>query len=124
MLACTTATIPAPERAKRAIWGGRMARRREAPSTGRGGAPSLATLDDHFAYIHVDTLGSVDVLFNSHGGEAERRSYDPFGAHRDPDDWTKPLPTPPVAAEAEAVAARVAQTLNGVGHAVERSCWI
>ncbi|AUX38499.1 uncharacterized protein SOCE836_107430 [Sorangium cellulosum] len=30
---------PLPERAERAIWEGRTARRREAPSTGRGGHP-------------------------------------------------------------------------------------
>jgi len=35
-------------------------------------------------YLHVDHLGSVDVVTNEQGGELERRSYTPFGARRNP----------------------------------------
>jgi YD repeat-containing protein len=34
--------------------------------------------------VHVDHLGSIDVLTNEAGGVEERRSYDAFGARRNP----------------------------------------
>jgi hypothetical protein len=34
--------------------------------------------------VHVDHLGSIDVLTNAAGGIKERRSYDAFGARRNP----------------------------------------
>jgi RHS repeat-associated protein len=35
-------------------------------------------------YVHVDHLGSVDVLTDASGNVVEHRSYDPFGARRNP----------------------------------------
>ncbi|MDC0747778.1 FG-GAP-like repeat-containing protein [Polyangium mundeleinium] len=35
-------------------------------------------------YLHVDNLGSIDVVTNGAGSQHERRSYDPFGARRNP----------------------------------------
>src|SRR5262249_42156851 len=40
-------------------------------------------------YMHVDHLGSVDVLTNADGDVVERRSYDPFGQRRNP-VWGQP----------------------------------
>ncbi|MBK9261553.1 MAG: hypothetical protein IPM54_17325 [Polyangiaceae bacterium] len=40
-------------------------------------------------FLHTDHLGSVDVVSNENGGVDERRSYDPFGARRNP-EWGKP----------------------------------
>src|SRR5262249_8600767 len=40
-------------------------------------------------YVHPDNLGSLDVLSDEHGTEAGRRSYDAFGALRNP-EWGKP----------------------------------
>ncbi len=40
-------------------------------------------------YLHTDHAGSVDVVSTSTGALDERRSYDPFGARRNP-DWGKP----------------------------------
>ena len=42
-------------------------------------------------YAHVDHLGSVDVLTDDGGKLVERRSYDTFGARRNP-LWGKPPP--------------------------------
>ncbi|MFS8066644.1 MAG: RHS repeat domain-containing protein, partial [Byssovorax sp.] len=42
-------------------------------------------------YVHVDHLGSVDVVTREDGSVAERRSYDPFGQRRNP-VWDKPVP--------------------------------
>jgi RHS repeat-associated protein len=42
-------------------------------------------------YIHVDHLGSVDVLTDANGAVAERRSYDAFGQRRNP-GWGQPPP--------------------------------
>ncbi|MDI3282659.1 RHS repeat-associated core domain-containing protein [Polyangium sp. 15x6] len=41
-------------------------------------------------YLHVDHLGSVDVVSNEMGTEVDRRSYDPFGARRNPQWGTPP----------------------------------
>ncbi|HVK64110.1 MAG TPA: RHS repeat-associated core domain-containing protein, partial [Polyangium sp.] len=41
-------------------------------------------------YLHVDHLGSVDVVSNETGTAVERRSYDPFGARRNPQWGTPP----------------------------------
>ncbi|MDC3957499.1 RHS repeat-associated core domain-containing protein [Polyangium jinanense] len=35
-------------------------------------------------YLHVDALGSIDVVTDSLGGNAERTSFDPFGGRRNP----------------------------------------
>ena len=35
-------------------------------------------------YVHVKHLGSIDVLPNEAGDVEERRSYDAFGARRNP----------------------------------------
>ena len=40
-------------------------------------------------YLHTDHAGSVDVVSTGTGALDERRSYDPFGARRNP-DWGKP----------------------------------
>ncbi|MBK9261550.1 MAG: hypothetical protein IPM54_17310 [Polyangiaceae bacterium] len=40
-------------------------------------------------FLHTDHLGSIDVVSNENGGVDERRSYDPFGARRNP-EWGKP----------------------------------
>ncbi|WP_438023101.1 RHS repeat-associated core domain-containing protein [Sorangium sp. So ce233] len=42
-------------------------------------------------YVHVDHLGSVDVLTDEDGDVVERRSYDPFGQRRNP-EWGEPAP--------------------------------
>ncbi len=42
-------------------------------------------------YLHVDHLGSVDVVTREDGSVAEQRSYDPFGQRRSP-VWGKPAP--------------------------------
>ena len=42
-------------------------------------------------YVHVDHLGSVDVLTDGNGKVAERRSYDPFGQRRN-QVWGQPVP--------------------------------
>ncbi|XXS69730.1 RHS repeat-associated core domain-containing protein [Sorangium sp. So ce131] len=42
-------------------------------------------------YVHVDHLGSVDVLTDEDGAVVERRSYDPFGQRRNP-VWGRPSP--------------------------------
>ncbi|WP_437674122.1 RHS repeat domain-containing protein [Sorangium sp. So ce131] len=42
-------------------------------------------------YVHIDHLGSVDVLTDEDGAVVERRSYDPFGQRRDP-VWGRPPP--------------------------------
>jgi RHS repeat-associated protein len=42
-------------------------------------------------YLHVEHLGSVDVLTREDGTIAEQRSYDPFGQRRDP-VWGQPPP--------------------------------
>jgi hypothetical protein len=39
------------------------------------GGPQAGTL-----YVHVDHVGSVDVLTDAGGAVSERRSYDPFGS--------------------------------------------
>jgi RHS repeat-associated protein len=39
-------------------------------------------------YVHADNLGSVDVLTDEAGSVAERKSFDAFGARRDP-QWGK-----------------------------------
>jgi RHS repeat-associated protein len=43
-------------------------------------------------YLHVDNLGSTDVVTQEDGSVAERRSYDAFGAQRDPawGGWSVP----------------------------------
>ena len=43
--------------------------------------------------VHVDHLGSIDVLTNEAGGVEERRSYDAFGARRNP-KWGEFGPPP------------------------------
>jgi RHS repeat-associated protein len=53
---------------------------------------------DEVAYIHPDALGSVDVVTDGAGKLAEKRSYDAFGARRNP-QWGKP----PAAAQASNV---------------------
>ncbi len=42
-------------------------------------------------YVHVDHLGSVDVLTDASGSAVEHRSYDPFGQQRNP-VWGQPAP--------------------------------
>jgi len=42
-------------------------------------------------YVHVEHLGSVDVLTDEGGAVVERRSYDPFGKRRNP-VWGQPPP--------------------------------
>ena len=44
-------------------------------------------------YLHVDALGSVEVLTNAGGGIDEQRSYDAFGARRHP-SWSAQAPPP------------------------------
>jgi len=44
-------------------------------------------------FVHVDHLGSVDVLTDEAGAEKERRSYDAFGARRSP-VWSFAQPPP------------------------------
>ncbi len=39
---------------------------------------------DDVAYLHTDALGSVDVITDGSGSVIQRRSYDAFGAKRDP----------------------------------------
>lgn len=56
--------------------------------TRSAGAPSVTKA------VHVDHLGSVDVLTNSAGVESDRRSYDIFGARRNP-IWNAPPPAAP-----------------------------
>jgi RHS repeat-associated protein len=53
--------------------------------TQAAGAPAKALV------VHVDNLGSLDVLTNEAGGEEERRSYDAFGTRRNP-IWGAPNP--------------------------------
>ena len=48
--------------------------------------------DSKTLYVHADALGSVDALTNSAGAVDERRSYDAFGARRNP-HWGAPLPS-------------------------------
>jgi RHS repeat-associated protein len=48
---------------------------------------------DELAYVHPDALGSVDVVTDGKGQVAERRSYDAFGARRNP-KWGQALVTP------------------------------
>ncbi|WP_207217691.1 MULTISPECIES: FG-GAP-like repeat-containing protein [Sorangium] len=63
-------------------------------------------------YIHVDHLGSVDLLTEGRGEDAgrevERRSYDAFGARRDPVTWRR-------APKAEAPPALLARGFTGHG---------
>ncbi|WP_437570523.1 RHS repeat-associated core domain-containing protein [Sorangium sp. So ce542] len=63
-------------------------------------------------YIHVDHLGSVDLLTEGRGEDAgkevERRSYDAFGARRDPVTWRR-------APAAEALPALLARGFTGHG---------
>lgn len=47
--------------------------------------------DEGTRYVHVDHLGSVDVLTNEDGSVVERRSHDPFGQRRNP-VWGEPAP--------------------------------
>jgi RHS repeat-associated protein len=54
---------------------------------GRGGVQT-GTL-----YVHVDHLGSTDVLTDDNGSVIGRMSYDPFGATRNP-TWGDPSPPP------------------------------
>jgi RHS repeat-associated protein len=54
---------------------------------GRGGVQT-GTL-----YVHVDHLGSTDVLTDGNGSVTGRMSYDPFGAARNP-TWGDPSPPP------------------------------
>src|SRR6185436_6390436 len=42
-------------------------------------------------YVHADALGSVDVITGPAGNDPERRSYDAFGARRNP-IWGGPQP--------------------------------
>ena len=42
-------------------------------------------------YVHVDHLGSVDALTDEQGKGEDPRSYDPFGARRNP-VWGQPVP--------------------------------
>ena len=44
-------------------------------------------------YVHVDHLGSTDVLTGDDGSVIGRTSYDPFGAARNP-SWGDPSPPP------------------------------
>ena len=46
---------------------------------------------DEVAYLHTDALGSVDVITDGTGAVLQRRSYDAFGAERNP-AWGKALP--------------------------------
>ena len=46
---------------------------------------------DEVRYLHVDALGSVDVVTDPSGAVRERRSYDAFGARRNP-IWGAPTP--------------------------------
>lgn len=57
-----------------------VAEESEGPGTviGRGAAALTTT------YVHVDHLGSPDVLSNSAGQAIERQSFDPFGQRRSP----------------------------------------
>ncbi|MBK8255998.1 MAG: hypothetical protein IPK82_25440 [Polyangiaceae bacterium] len=43
------------------------------------------------SYVHIDHLGSVDVLTDADGKVTERRSYDAFGQRRNP-EWGAPIP--------------------------------
>jgi hypothetical protein len=42
-------------------------------------------------FLHADPLGSPDVVTAADGPVLERRSYEPFGARRDP-TWSNPTP--------------------------------
>jgi RHS repeat-associated protein len=42
-------------------------------------------------FLHADPLGSPDVVTTADGPVLERRSYEPFGARRDP-TWSNPTP--------------------------------
>ncbi|HSN96975.1 MAG TPA: RHS repeat-associated core domain-containing protein, partial [Candidatus Nanopelagicales bacterium] len=42
-------------------------------------------------YLHVDHLGSIDAVTDESGAVVHRRSYDAFGARRDP-IWSAPVP--------------------------------
>jgi RHS repeat-associated protein len=50
-------------------------------------------------YVHVDHLGSVDVITNNAGTVVDQRSYDAFGARRNP-IWSAPPPQGPFSSEA------------------------
>jgi RHS repeat-associated protein len=54
---------------------------------------------DDIAYLHTEALGSTDVVSNEHGAAVERRSYDAFGARRNP-KWGQPLPASGYASKA------------------------
>jgi len=54
-------------------------------------ARSLASPAGATVYLHVDRLGSTDVVSGDGGAEIERRSYDAFGARRNP-HWTEAPP--------------------------------
>ena len=55
-------------------------------------APSAATAPTRsLRFVHADPLGSTDALTDEKGAVVEQRSYDPFGAPRDP-TWTATTP--------------------------------
>jgi RHS repeat-associated protein len=56
---------------------------------------------DAVVYVHGDVLGSADVVSDGNGGVIERRSYDAFGARRNPQGWQ--AGAPPIVAGATAL---------------------
>ncbi|HLP04335.1 MAG TPA: RHS repeat-associated core domain-containing protein, partial [Paludibacter sp.] len=44
---------------------------------------------ENFYYSYTDFQGSLTALVNADNGTIERYAYDPWGARRDPNDWTK-----------------------------------
>jgi RHS repeat-associated protein len=54
---------------------------------------------DDIAYLHTEALGSTDVVSNQNGVAVEHRSYDAFGARRNP-KWGQPLPASGYASKA------------------------
>ncbi len=58
-----------------------------------GGASVLVTRtggEESVHYLHEDVLGSIDVITDASGNVLERRSYDAFGARRNP-AWGQPI---------------------------------
>jgi len=44
---------------------------------------------DSLMYAYTDNQGSLIALTNEIGTPIERYAYDPWGARRNPDDWTQ-----------------------------------
>ena len=44
---------------------------------------------DSLMYAYADNQGSLIALTNESGTPIERYAYDPWGARRNPEDWTQ-----------------------------------